>query len=388
MSNFSKGNSVPKHKKTGRFTLPANLSFRRSVDVSDGLLSSVMPDGTLRPVTVAQVTVRGAMGNSTAGYDKRGNPLIGEALEKAQNPTKPNIQSIDRANLDPASDLLDLSYSLALHDGGKGPDACSKADYGVALQGFLSTAREHGIYEDLAARYLWNLVNGRVLWRNGCGLPAGCMLTMDGRAIRFDWGALRERVRFPGVDALKSACADGGKAVEALVSSLAAALRGDTGILAVDVSIRVRLYHGAEVWPSQEFVEETQRKRNGREISRVLASRMARVDGVVVRQGVMHSQKLGNAIRTIDEWHGDAAFGAIPVEAFGWIQSELAALRSPADADAGLDAYRALERVALTAEALASGDADAKSLALYTSAVIVRGGVYGVSEKEEAAGGE
>jgi hypothetical protein len=81
----------------------------------------------------------------------------------------------------------------------------------------------------------------------------------------------------------------------------------------MDIAIRVRSYKGAEVWPSQEFVEETQKKRNGREISRVLAARESRADGIPVRYGYMHSQKIGNAIRTIDEWHGNAVFGAIPV---------------------------------------------------------------------------
>lgn len=368
--------------KSGKFTLPSNLSFRRSIDTSDGLLFSVMPDGSLRPVVVEQVTVRGAMGNSSAGYDKKGMPLTGEKLEKAQNPTTPNIQSIDRATLDPASDTLRLEFSVAFHDGGIRPDACSKAEYRAALAGFMLAANNGGIYENLAARYLWNLVNGRTLWRNGCGVPAGITLTFDGVQMEFDYASLRQGDRFPGLAALGEACVQGSDAVANLVGAIASALKGEKGMVAIDVSANVRLYKGAEVWPSQEFVEDSQKKRNGREISRILASRT--VPGTTVRQGVMHSQKLGNAIRTVDEWHGAGNFGAIPVEAFGWVQRELVAVRSPGDAAAGMDAYRALERVASTAQALEDGTDGALEDALYTLAVIIRGGVWGVSEKEEA----
>jgi CRISPR-associated protein Csy3 len=369
-------------KKSGKFILPANLSFRRSIDVSDGLMYSVMKDGKRRPVIVEQVTVRGAMGNSTAGYDKQGNALAGEALEKAQNPTKPNIQSIDRAALDASSDTLELSFSLAFHGGGNAPDACSKADYRDAMTGFVEIAREQGLYEDLAARYLWNIVNGRVLWRNGYGIPGGCTLRVDGGEFSFDWGKLRKRERFPGLDALAMACSSTTENVSGLVHKIGAALAGKSDLLAIDVAIRVRSYKGAEVWPSQEFVEETQKRRNGREISRVLAARESRVDGASIRYGYMHSQKIGNAVRTVDEWHGNAVFGAIPVEAFGWVQSELAALRAPVNPDAGLDAYRSLETVGLTASALKANDPGAHDQALYTLAMIVRGGVFGVSEKE------
>lgn len=371
-------------KKTGKFTLPSNLSFRRSIDVSDGLLSSVLPDGTLAPVVVEQITVRGAMGNSTAGYDKKGKPLDHEALAKAQNPKTPNIQSIDRATLAADSDLLDLSFSMAFHGGGREPDACSKGEYRTALRGFLAAADQAGLYTDLAVRYLWNVVNGRVLWRNGYGSAAGVTVSVDGKALSFDWGKLRDHNRFPGLAALTDAHEGAADNVGLLVADIADALSGKRELLAIDVSICVRSYRGAEVWPSQEFVEDSQSKRNGREIKRILASRTVPSDVGPVRQGVIHSQKIGNAIRTVDEWHNSADFGAIPVEAFGWVQRELAAVRAPADKGSGTDAYRALEAVAETTAGLRANDDQARKDALYTLAIVIRGGVWGISEKEDA----
>lgn len=369
--------------KAGKFTLPSNLSFRRSIDVSDGLLSSVMPDGTLLPVIVEQVTVRGAMGMSTAGYSKSGKPLSLDETAKAQNPTTPNIQTIDRASLNAGSDTLDLSFSMAFHNGGGKPDACGKDTYRAALAEFMVAACTSCLYVDLAARYLWNIVNGRVLWRNNYGIAAGCTLTTDMGVATFEWGSLRQRDTFPGVAALAAACAPGSLTVEILIARIAGALSGAQGLFAINVSLRSASYKGAEVWPSQEFVEKTQTLRNRREISRILAHRTVKVDNAAVWQGVMHSQKIGNAIRTVDEWHGDVNFGAIPVEAFGWVQSELAATRAPAKDGSGLDAYRSLESVAKTAAGLLEDAVGARELGLYTLALIIRGGVFGVSEKEE-----
>lgn len=366
-------------KKQGKIGLPSNLSFRRSLDVSDALMVSILKDGTSKPVIVNEVTVRGAMGNSSAGYDKKGNPLVGKELETAQNPTKPNIQRIDRACLDPESDTLEVLFSMACHGAGTVPDACSREDYRLALGKFIAECGAAGLYEELAARYFWNVVNGRVLWRNACGIPAGCTVVAEGRTLEFVWGMLDRRT-FPGKEALGAACDKGAAGIEFIVSAIAAALRGGP-LLAIDVALRVRMYNGAEVWPSQEFVEKSQKKREGREISRLLSSRKIRGEDGTVRQGTMHSQKLGNALRTVDEWHGHAGYGAIPVEAFGWLQSELAALRAPSNPDSAPDAYRALENVGGQGEDIASGSFD-RGLALYTLAIILRGGVWGVTEKE------
>jgi CRISPR-associated protein Csy3 len=373
---------VYKIKRTGRFALPPNLSFRRSIEVSDGLLSSVMPTGELRPVQVTETTVRGAMGNSTAGYGPTGAPLEGDALAAAQNPSKPNIQTIDRAQLDTDSDTLDISFSMAFHGGNRKPDACSREDYRRDLELFLETAVTHGLYEELAARYLWNVVNGRILWRNAYGIARGITLEFDFETMVFDWSKLADRREFPGVEALVAAKVNGTSSVEDLIARIASALRGESGLLAIDVSIRVQSYHGAEVWPSQEFVEKSQARRNDRDISRILASRHVGTGERQIRQGVMHSQKIGNAVRTIDEWHGDTRYGAVPVEAFGWVQSDIAAIRAPAAAN-GIDAYRGLESVGLIARAIEDGNPTALADGLYVLAVMCRGGVWGVSEKQK-----
>jgi len=364
----------------GKFkNLPSNLSFRRSIDTSEGRLLSVVPgEEATKPVLVTEVTVRGAQGQASASYDRSGVPLTGDKLVKA---TSPNPQRIDRAALDPLADTLRLEFGVAFHGGGRDMDACSDPRYRAAFRDFLDAATEAALYEDLAARYLWNLLNGRALWRNGFGEAAGCAVDAEGVGeLRCDWGKLRDRRAFPGLTAIQGACSHG--EAKAVVDAIARALRGEALLQAMAVRIDVRLYKGAEVWPSQQFVEKTQTKRDGREISRFLASR----DVGGERHGVMHAQKIGNAIRTIDEWHGEPERGAISVEAFGWVQGDLEAIRTPdrrAAHGQNVDVYRALDAIKDIAKALRDDPASARSVASYLLAMTIRGGVFGVSDKPD-----
>ncbi len=375
-------------KNTGgratKIELPSNLSFRRSIEVSEGELFSVLPDGgkkdILKPVHVVQTTVRGAMAAYVSGYAKGGAALTGESLVKAQNPASPNIQSIDRANLDANSETLAVKFSVAFHAASLKPDACSSAAYVAVLDDFHLAARDAGLHRDLAARYLWNLANGRVGWRNSdCGIAQTVTVEYDDgkKTVVFSCDKLPTR-SFPGDDALVAAASGHGTAVTTLIAEIAGALAG-TGprLLALNLDLRIRLYKGAEVWPSQEFAERSQKVRDGREISRILSSRLIKKtdDELAYRHATMHSQKIGNAIRTIDEWHDADDYGAIPVEAFGWVQRDLVAIRRPEDR---ADSYAAFSDVAQTTRELIAGRA--RGTALYTLAMIIRGGVYGIGK--------
>ena len=75
---------------------------------------------------------------------------------------------------------------------------------------------------------------------------------------------------------------------------IARALSGEDLPLRFQVTGAGNLGFGQEVYPSQEFTEAKGGK--------VLAGKPCG-DG---KQAMMHSQKIGNAIRTIDTWHSKA----------------------------------------------------------------------------------
>src|SRR5690606_38956101 len=83
----------------------------------------------------------------------------------------------------------------------------------------------------------------------------------------------------------------------------------------------VRLGFGQEVFPSQELVLD-----NGRD------SKKSKYLYCVNNIAAMHSQKIGNALRTIDTWYPDAENdGPISVEPYGSVTSRGTAYRQPKD---------------------------------------------------------
>src|SRR5690606_7072428 len=105
---------------------------------------------------------------------------------------------------------------------------------------------------------------------------------------------------------------------EKLVAEVGAALSGKRGPLFLNVDISGEMPAGAEVYPSQEFLPEAkQSKENGKVLSAIEIEH----NGRRFRQGTMHSQKIGNALRWIDEWHGEVdEYGATPIEVYGYVQ--------------------------------------------------------------------
>ena len=87
----------------------------------------------------------------------------------------------------------------------------------------------------------------------------------------------------------------------------------------------------------------------------------------------LHSQKIGNALRTIDTWYPEAdQFGPISVEPFGSVTHCGTAYRQPKDK---LDFYTLLDNWVL------KGKVPEVEQQHYVMAVLVRGGVFG--EKSE-----
>ena len=86
----------------------------------------------------------------------------------------------------------------------------------------------------------------------------------------------------------------------------------------------------------------------------------------------MHSQKIGNAIRTIDNWYPDAKF-PIAVEPYGSVTTLGTAFRQPKQK---LDFYSLFDNWIL--KDLAPDNEQQN----YVMAVLIRGGVFGASGKE------
>ncbi len=336
---------------------PSVLAFERKLDPSDALFyAGAWADrGQSKPwapITLREKSVRGTISNRLKG-GKADDAKLDAQIDK------PNLQTVDVASLPPGADTLLVRFTLRVLGGTGTPSACNSAAYQAKLLATVKTyADTHG-FAPLAQRYAHNLANGRFLWRNRIGAEAvevQIAHLMDGQAAS-TW-------RFNALDAslrdFKPAAGTEADA-QALTQLIASGLAGSSHVL-LQVSAWVRMGEGQEVFPSQELILDKGNSTKSKTLYDV--------------QGVagMHAQKLGNALRTVDSWHREAAeLGPIAAEPYGSVTTLGKACRRPTDKE---DFYSLLDGWLL------KDAAPSIEQQHYVMAILVRGGVFGEAGKD------
>ena len=334
------------------------LAFERKLDPSDALFFSGVwnhrhDDAGWQPVPVRAKSVRGTISNRLKTKDQ--DPAkLDAAIEN------PNLQTVDVATLPADADTLQASFTLRVLGGTGTPSACNNADYQTKLlatvQGYVQALG----FSELARRYAHNLANGRFLWRNRVGaeqVEVRIRHLVQGAAVQtwtFDALALSTR-DFAVPDA---AAQD----LTALAELIAQALSGKGHVL-LQITAWARLGAAQEVYPSQELILD---KANNGNKSKTLYT-VNDVAGI-------HSQKLGNALRTIDTWYADEPDPMpIAVEPYGSVTTLGKAFRKPTDK---LDFYSLLDTWLLKDKAPEPAQQH------FVMATLIRGGVFGDAGKD------
>jgi len=325
------------------------LAFERKLDPSDAVFhagnwADQATADSWAPIAIREKSVRGTISNRLKTKDQ--DPAkLDAAIEN------PNLQTVDVAALPAGADTLKVQFTLRVLAGAGTPSACNNADYQAKLlqtvQGYV---QQHG-FAELANRYASNLANGRFLWRNRVGaeeVVVQVAVLKDGKAEKswsFDALALNTRA----LDAIHPE-------VQALGAVIAEGLAGKRHVL-LQVTAFVRAGAGQEVFPSQELILE---KGKGDK-----SKTLYHVDGVAA----IHSQKIGNAIRTIDTWYDGAAdLGPIAVEPYGSVTTQGKAYRQLKQKQ---DFYTLLDNWLL------KDQVPAVEQQHFVMAVLIRGGVFG-----------
>ena len=139
----------------------------------------------------------------------------------------------------------------------------------------------------------------------------------------------------------------------------------------LEVTAFARVGAGQEVFPSQELILDKGSSTAGQK-SKTLYE-MGKTDK---QRGTaaIHSQKLGNAIRTVDTWYPDeGGLGPIAVEPYGSVTSQGKAYRQPKEKQ---DFYTLLDGWVI------KDQAPAVEQQHYVMANLIRGGVFGESGKD------
>ncbi|CAM7646026.1 type I-F CRISPR-associated protein Csy3 [Lelliottia nimipressuralis] len=319
------------------------LAFERKLANSDAVMSSGNWQGTQwQPVHIQEKAVRGTISNRLK------NALASDPAKLDAEIQKANLQRVDVAALPADADTLKMAFSLRVLGNLSMPSVCNDKQYQDALQAVIEGYISKNGFAELALRYATNLANGRFLWRNRVGAEHISVIVKGSKTWEFDAHhySLRD---FDQRDAT----------IQELANEIAGGLKGDSFVL-LNVEAFVRLGQGQEVFPSQELVLDSNSTK-----SKVLYQ----VNDVAA----LHSQKVGNALRTIDTWHPQVhELGAIAVEPYGSVTSRGIACRQPKEK---MDFYTLLDNWVV------KGDEPPVEQQHYVMAVLIRGGVFG--EKSE-----
>lgn len=349
--------------KAKLLTLPSLLNYTRSIIPSNGVFY-YLQEARKHPIVVTRQTVRGTISNYSNVY-KKGKQENEQEIAKKLDPANANIQTIDVCYLPDEVDTFYLAFSLTITHHSAAPGACNDADYHALLTTFTKSYRDKQGFDELAGRYLQNLINARWFWRNRYAANKQVEITINGEK--------ETRYAFESKPDLEADYRQQ-KGYADLKNKIAQALAGESDVLRLSVVGSGILGFGQEVYPSQEFVEGKKDK--------TLAS-VKRGDDT--RQAAMHSQKIGNAIRTIDDWHSKAAeYGKIAIEPYGVVPARSEAVRLPKTKDAQKrDLYSSLKTLDVLTQAV--NDAESGKLpdeAHYVMACLIRGGVYSGESKK------
>ena len=341
-----------------KLTTASVLAFERKLDPSDAVFHAGSWDDRANahswaPVTIREKSVRGTISNRLKTKDQ--DPAkLDAAIEN------PNLQTVDVATLPANADTLKVQFTLRVLAGAGTPSACNSASYQAKLMSTVKGYVDANGFTELAQRYAANLANGRFLWRNRVGaesVQVNVDQLKDGKAQK-SWSFNALALNLRALDAISNEVKDLGQ-------TIADGLSGKEHVL-LQVTAFVRMGAGQEVFPSQELILDKGQSKKSKTLYKIGDQ------GKEV--AAMHSQKIGNAIRSIDTWYeGFEEQGPIAVEPYGSVTTQGKAYRQPKQK---MDFYTLLDNWLL------KDQVPPVEQQHFVMAVLVRGGVFGDAGKE------
>jgi CRISPR-associated protein Csy3 len=333
------------------------LAFERKLDPSDaqcfaGNWDTRQTAKSWAPITLREKSVRGTISNRLPAKEQDAAKLNA----KIENP---NLQTVDVAALPANADTLMVSFTLRVLGGTGTPSACNNAEYQAKLLATVKSYAEGPGFGDLSQRFAHNLANARFLWRNRVGaeqVEVRVQHLVKGQPVA-TWTFDGLQMSLRNFEVPESAAKD----LQSLSDLITLGLSGKSHVL-LQVTAYARLGASQEIYPSQELILDKGTSKKSKTLYHV--------------QGVagIHSQKLGNALRTIDTWHKHVAeLGPIAVEPYGSVTTLGMACRAPGDK---LDFYNLLDGWLL------KDKVPPLEQQHFVMATLIRGGVFGDSGKE------
>ncbi|MBL4911153.1 MAG: type I-F CRISPR-associated protein Csy3 [Alteromonadaceae bacterium] len=333
------------------------LAFEKKLVPSDGYMYGTQwtERNKVTPLTLIEKSVRGTISNRLKAAIKNDPVKLNAEVEKA------NLQTVDSCALAPEQDTLKLQFTLKVLGGVAQPSACNnvlfKQSYSSAVRDYIGA---HG-FKELGKRYALNIANARFLWRNRVGAEN---IEVQIKALNKD---ANQTWIFDATQFSTKHFNNDDTQVAQLGERIAKALASEDDFLMLEINCFVQVGKAQEVYPSEELVLDKGNSKTKK--SKILYS--------VKDIAAMHSQKIGNALRSIDTWYSEfedaeKTAGPIAIEPYGAVTNLGKAYRTPKDKQ---DFYSFFDKWARGAELDRIEDEH------YVMAILVRGGVFGESDK-------
>ena len=333
---------------------PSVLAFEAKLVLSDAMMKSGNwedreDNSKWKAVEVEEIRARGTISN------RQKDDILDDAskLEKKieEETKKPNPLLYDKASLPFDNDTLKVSFTLRILGNIKKPTACNIAKYEEKLAGVVSKYIETYGFKELAKRYAHNIANGRFLWRN--------RVSAESVEIRVKVG--EESLTFDAYDIGMRDFTKSNESLSKLADAIEVGLSDTTeeNFVFIEVDAFVKMGKGQQVYPSQKMNMETKKGEKSKFLFKLNEGKANEMAG-------MHSQKIGNALRTIDDWHSEAdRVGAIAIEPYGSVTSRGVAYRTGND-----NFYKLLDNW------MKKDKEPSEDKQHYVMAVLIRGGVF------------
>ncbi len=329
-----------------KIELPSVLSFERKLEVSDGLMSSGNWNDIKKPKEWQPIPITKRKNRSTQS-------AYGIDDDKKSQPN-PVASDSDDANLPMDKDTLRLSFTLRLIGNLGKPFACNRPDFEEVLIEKVRDFKKNGSgLETLALRYAHNIANGRYLWRNRvCAEEIRIMVYLHGKETPLEFNARDYSLNDFSIN-------ESDVNLNVLKNHMLAGINGsENSFVFLRIEAYAKLGNGQHVFPSQEMNMNAKGKE------------LFKLDNCAA----IHNVKIGNAIRTIDNWyHPDAKF-PIAAEPYGSVTQIGQAFREKSP----IDLY------SLILSWL--GGNDIGEQANYVVANLIRGGLFQGEGKDKKKG--
>lgn len=333
------------------------LAFEKKLVPSDGRMYGTLWDSKdkVESLKLIEKSVRGTISN-------RLKPAVeGDPMKLNKEVKKPNLQKVDICSLNESQDTLKLHFTLKILGGIKNPSACDNPSFNDSYKETVNGYIEREKFTELARRYAINLANGRFLWRNRVGAEEILVkIEVLNKDQEQSWEFDAKKINIHDFEISSNE-------IDSLAEKIATALSSKEDFLLLDVTAYAKVGLAQEVYPSEELLLDKGKGKN--EKSKILY----KIDNVAA----MHSQKIGNAIRTIDTWYPNFTEhkNPIAIEPYGAVTNLGHAFRGPKETKK--DFYTFLDD--LIQKNKFPEDINDQH---YFMAVLVRGGVFGESSKE------